>query len=354
MMTKSVARPKHAQPWKRQSGKNLGLLLTASVAPLVIAFLIWWALSLDFMIALNLVFLPLQVIAIGVAGSIVGGKTGRADGLLVVVSLFLSAVVLVLLSSVVWSVIETGSKAISWSFVSQNNVYITPTTELGYGGVGHSVIGTLLVVGLATIIAAPLGVAIAVFLTERRTKQNGVIRTLVQALSGLPSVVSGLFIYALFIITGIAGYSGWLGSLALVPLMLPTVARVAEESLRLVPQDLRNGALALGGSAWRTFAMVTMPAAKTGLVTALLLGIARIIGETAPLIITTFASNSTNFNIFEGPISTLPTYLYQFTAFGYDTSVQRAWGAALVLLILVLILFTLARVLSRPKQSRRK
>lgn len=342
------------EPWKRRSGKNQALLSIASVAPALLTATIALVFSIEFIVALLVVFLPLQAIAIWLAGARIGGRRGGADGLLVVLSIFFAAVVLVMLGSVVYSVIETGGKALSASFIFQNNVYITPTTELGYGGVGHSIIGTLMVVGLATLISAPLGIATAVYLTERRAKQAGVIRTFIQALAGLPSVVSGLFIYSIFIVTGISSYAGWLGSLALVPLMLPTVARVAEESLRLVPAELRNGALALGGSAWRSFALVTLPAAKTGIVTALLLGVARIIGETAPLIITTFAANNTNFNPFDGSISTLPTYLFQFASFGYDTSVQRAWGAALVLLIVVLILFSSARFISRPKSQIRK
>ena len=166
-------------------------------------------------------------------------------------------------------------------------------------------------------------------------------------------MVAGLFIYAMFIASGLTQYVGWAGSLALIPLMLPTVTRVAEESLLLVPQELRNGALALGSSAWRAFYLVTMPAAKSGLITAILLGIARIIGETAPLLITTFAANNTNYNLFNGSIATLPTYLYTYIASNFDTAVQRAWGAALVILILVAILFIAARLLTRPKTAKK-
>ena len=150
--------------------------------------------------------------------------------------------------------------------------------------------------------------------------------------------------------------AGWLGSLALLPLMLPTVARVAEEALRLVPQELRNGALALGAPAYRAFLQVTLPAAKSGLITAIILGVARVIGETAPLILTVNSANGTEFDMTQS-MASLPTYIYQFIANTYDTSVQRAWGAALMVLILVAILFTLARVISRgkgvaPKKSK--
>jgi phosphate transport system permease protein len=261
---------------------------------------------------------------------------------------------MVLLFSVLWSVLEAGFAALSPQFIYQNNVYVTPTTGLEIGGVGHAILGTLLVVGLSTLVTIPLGVATGVYLTETRAKSRGLIRVLLQAISGLPSIVSGLFVYSMLVVTGISAYAGWLGSLALVPLMLPTVARVTEESLKLVPQELRNGALGLGAPSWRAFLMVTLPAAQSGVVTAILLGVARVIGETAPLLTTTFAANNTSLNMVEGGLATLPTYIYNYISLGFDTSIQRAWGAALVLLILVGILFGAARYISRPKKAKKK
>ena len=274
------------------------------------------------------------------------------DGALSLGSILLSGFVLVLLASLIWSVLSLGVKAMSWQFISQNNIYITPTTSLEYGGVGHAVLGTLIIVGLSTLITVPLGVLVAVYLTETREKPRSAVRTLVQAMSGLPSVVAGLFIYSALIVGLRLGYAGWLGSLALIPLMLPTVARVAEEALRLVPQDLRNGALALGAPAYRAFLMVTLPAAKSGLITAMILGIARVIGETAPLILTVNNTNGTTVDPSQ-PMASLPTYIFQFIANTNDTSVQRAWGAALMVLILVAILFTAARLVGRPKKAKK-
>jgi phosphate transport system permease protein len=173
-------------------------------------------------------------------------------------------------------------------------------------------------------------------------------------MAGLPSVVAGLFIYSMFIVTGISQYAGWLGAFALVPLMLPTISRVTEESLKLVPQDLRNGALGLGASSWKAFFQVTLPAAKSGVVTAILLGVARVVGETAPLLLTVFPIAGTNFNVFSGGMATLPTYIYRFVALGFDTAIARAWGAALVLMIVVGILFGFARYISRPKSLKKK
>ncbi len=349
-----VARPAHAEPWKRKDPKQVLGVSLAAILPVLITWIIGTTISADPTIAVVALFLPLQLVAAGIMGVRIFGRRGIAESLLIVFTILLTVLVGSLLLSVLWSVVSAGAQTISWTFLSQNNVYISPTTSLEYGGVGHSIIGTLLIVGLTTLVTVPFGIAIAVYLTETRGKARGVIRILIQAMSGLPSVVAGLFVYSALIASGITQYAGWAGSLALLPLMLPTVARIAEEALRLVPADYRNGALALGAPAYRAFLQVTLPAAKTGIVTAVLLGIARIIGETAPLLLTTFAANNTSFNLFSGSMSSLPTYLYQYISNGNDTSTQRAWGAALVVLMLVGILFTTARVLGRSKKTTSK
>jgi phosphate transport system permease protein len=348
-----VPRPASFAPWRQTTSQAKILSLVSSVIPGLIFAAALAVTNVDFMAGLLLIFLPLQIISTGLVGLKLFGKRGILDALLIVFTLFLGSFVLVLLVSVLWSVVQAGFAAVSPHFIYQNDVYVTPTTGLEIGGVGHAVIGTLLVVGLTTIITVPLAVATAVYLTETRGKSRGLIRVLLQAMSGLPSVVTGLFIYSMLIVTGFTSYAGWTGSLALIPLMLPTISRVAEEALRLVPTDLRNGAIGLGASAWNAFSMVTLPAAKSGLVTAVLLGIARVVGETAPLLLTTSLANKTSFNMVEGGLSTLPTYIYGYISLGYDTSIQRAWGAALVLLMLVGVLFTAARVISNSKKSKK-
>ena len=349
-----VERPKKSTPWTSVSTKTKLTLIVASLIPGIVFLYLLIAADMDFMAGLILVFLPLQLVSSSLAGILILGRRGILDGMMITTTLFLGSFVFVLLMSVMWAVIEIGFAALSPQFIYQNDVYVTPTTGLEIGGVGHAILGTLLVVGLSTIVTVPLALATAVYLTETRGKSRGLIRTLLQAMSGLPSVVSGLFIYSMLIVSGITAYAGWVGSLALIPLMLPTVSRVAEEALRLVPAELRNGALGLGASAWSAFSMVTLPAAKSGLVTAVLLGVARIVGETAPLLLTTTLANKTNLNLLEGGISTLPTYLYGYVSLGYDTSIQRAWGAALVILILVGILFIAARVASSPKSAKKR
>lgn len=347
-------RPKSAEPWSKLPGGLKQRILIASTVPTLVSLAVMFGMQLDFMAVLFTTFLPLQLLAGGWVGFTASGKRGVTDGLLVVVTFFFSAFVLVLLASVLYSVLFYGAGAISPHFIYQNNVYVTATTGLEIGGVGHAILGTLILVGISTVITVPLGVITAVYLTETRDKGRGFIRTLLQAMSGLPSIVAGLFIYSMLIVSGLSTQIGIMGALALIPLMLPTVSRVAEESLRLVPAELRNGALALGAPAWRAFFMVTLPAARSGIVTAVLLGIARIIGETAPLILVTVVGDSTNLNPLDGPIATLPTYMYNALIFGYDVSIQRAWGAALMLLLVVGIIFAAARIAVRPVGAQKK
>ena len=339
-------------PWQIRNPKNTRSMILASVLPALATLALTFSLNIDGTIAMLTIFLPMQFAAASFVGFKIFGRKGVADAGLVIFTIFFSTLVGVLLMSVLFSVITEGFKALSPQFISQNNVYITSTTSLEYGGVGHAVLGTFVIVGLTTLVTVPLGIALAVYLTETRSKARGTVRTLVQAMSGLPSVVAGLFVYAALITTGFTTYAGWLGSLALIPLMLPTVTRVAEEALRLVPVELRNGALALGAPAYRSFLSVTLPAAKSGIITAVLLGIARIIGETAPLLLTVNYANDTVLNPLDA-MAALPTYIYQNLDSANDTSLQRAWGAALVILIFVAIIFTAARLATRSKTAKK-
>jgi phosphate transport system permease protein len=225
-------------------------------------------------------------------------------------------------------------------------------TPLEIGGLGHALLGTLLTVGLATLFSLPIGILAALYVTEVRGVLTPFVRFFVQAMSGVPSIIAGLFAYAVFIASGILTYSGFVAAIALSILMLPTVARTAEEVLKLVPDDLRSAALALGGTQWRSVRMVVLPAARSGLVTAAILGIARVIGETAPLLLTAFGNREYNLNPLEGPIATLPTYIFQQFLLGTENDVRRAWVAAFVLLVLVGSVFSLARfVSSKFKQA---
>lgn len=349
IQVQSMERPTEATPWKKRAGNFQTVIVIASVLPLIVSFAALNLAELSGAAILLTVFLPLQLLAAAVAAVFTRGRRGVADSQLNVLVFFATFFVVIMLGSILLSVISWGFKAVSPHFLYQNNVYITPTTSLEYGGAGHALIGSLLVVGLATLIAVPLGLSVAVYLTETKGRFKGPVRFLAQSMSGLPSIVAGLFVYALFIATGTVNLAGWLGSLALALLMLPTVVRMSEEVLKLVPGDLRSAALALGAPQRRTFFQVIMPTAKAGLITAVLLGVARIVGETAPLLLTTRLMSETSINPFYGDLATLPTFIFSNLTAGFDTGRARAWAAAFLLLAVVGLIFGTTRALTSQK-----
>jgi phosphate transport system permease protein len=261
-----------------------------------------------------------------------------------------TALVLLPLASVLLTVIMRGKDAIRLNTFTQDMRFSQPDAAYTDGGALHAILGTFEIVLIATIICVPLGVLTALYLTEIKGRFEGLVRFLVQAMSGVPSIVAGLFIYTVLIVTLGAKYSAIAGSLALSILMLPTVARTSEEVLKLIPNDLREAGVALGATQWRTVAMVVVPAAKSGILTAVILGVARVAGETAPLLLTILGNTSTQLNPFSGPVAALPLYTFSLMKTGLDIAITRAWGGALILLTLVLILFITARLLSGKKR----
>jgi phosphate transport system permease protein len=230
---------------------------------------------------------------------------------------------------------------------------VDPSAPASQGGAAHAIVGTLIQVILATLVSVPFGVLTAVYLNEIKGKMAGVIRLIVDAMSGIPSIVAGLFVYSLWVVKAGQGYSGFAASLALSVLMLPTVARTTEEMLKLVPDGLRESSLALGAPQWRTALQIVVPTARVGIVTAVILGIARVAGETAPLLMTAFGADQVNSTkAFTEPQSALPLFVYQQVTNSQGTAVERAWTGAFVLISLVLILFTLARLIGRPATQR--
>jgi phosphate transport system permease protein len=217
------------------------------------------------------------------------------------------------------------------------------------GGVRSAILGTVEIVALATAIAVPLGVGVALYLTEygRHSRLANVVRYFVDVMTGVPSIVFGLFIYiTLILATGFGGFAGWKGSVALAMLMLPIVARVSEVVLTLVPQSLREAALALGAPRWRVVARVVLPTALPGLVTGALLAIARAAGETAPLLFTATIVKGTSFDP-GAQMNSLPVQIFNDVGQAQDRLVERAWGSALTLVLMILILTLLARLISR-------
>jgi phosphate transport system permease protein len=218
-------------------------------------------------------------------------------------------------------------------------------------GVLHAIVGTFEQVGIAAAIAVPVAVTTAVFLNEVKGRGVRLVRTVITAMSGLPSIVAGVFVYSMLVETRLAHFSGILASLALFILMLPSVTRTTEEVLRIVPGGLREASLALGASEFRTVWSVVLPTARSGMITASLLGIAIAVGETAPLLYTAFGNNLLNANPVHGAQQALPLLLLHFVQTPNGALVDLAYATAFILLALVLILFVLARVLGRQRAT---
>ncbi len=230
---------------------------------------------------------------------------------------------------------------------------VGPRTGLSVGGFGHAIVGSLIQISIAVMIALPLGVGAAVFMTEVGGRFAKLVRTVVEAMTALPSIVAGLFIYTTWLIALGNQRSGFAASLALSVMMLPIIARAAEVVLRVVPGGLREASLALGASQWQTVWRVVLPTARPGLATALILGVARGIGETSPVLLTAGTSQFLNVNPFSGGMVSLPLYTYEFARSGEPLLIARAFGAATVLLVLVLALFVVARSLAKQRTGHR-
>ena len=255
-------------------------------------------------------------------------------------------IALVPLVLVVYFLLEKGLGAISWDFFTTD-----PTGRfLGDpGGIRSAIVGTVLIVGLASLIAVPLGIAVALYLVEygKQGRLANVVRYFVDVMTGVPSIVFGLFVYLVLVLSGAVGsFAGWKGSIALALLMLPVVTRSAEVVLLLVPDSLREAALALGAPRWRVIARVVLPSARPGLITGSLLAIARGAGETAPLLFTAFAVNATTYDL-GSQMNSLPIQIFNDVRQAQTDIVERAWGSALTLVAMILILTLIARLVAR-------
>ena len=229
------------------------------------------------------------------------------------------------------------------SFFRQTMSNAGPLSPISVGGIAHALVGTVEMLALSTFMSVPLGIAAAVYLAEVGGRAARPVRTLVDAMTSLPDIIAGLFILAFIVLTIGVPKSGFAASLALAITMLPIVARAAETVLRIVPGTLREASYALGGSQWRTVLMVVLPTARSGLATAVVLAMARGIGETAPVLLVAGYSRVMNVNPFANWQTSLPLYTYDEIQSPETADHIRAFGAGFVLIILVLILFTIAR-----------
>ena len=290
----------------------------------------------------------------------------RKDQIMRVLFTATFAVATIPLVSLLWTTVANGAKRLNVGFLTHNMTGViggNPTAVGGYGGVLHAIIGTLEITLGAMAISIPIGVMCAVYLIEYAggSKLARTIHLLVDVMSGIPSIVAGLFAYSMFaILVGPGTLNGFEGSVALSLLMIPTVVKTTEEMLKIVPNDLREASLALGVTKQRTITKVVLRTALPGIVSGAILAVARVIGETAPLLMTAGYIVSTNVNLFSGQMTTLPVYVYQEyskyrancpadAASGCVTTIpmERAWSAALVLIVIVLVLNLIGRLVAK-------
>jgi len=248
---------------------------------------------------------------------------------------------------ILWTLFYNGFSALSWDFFTQD----TPAPGSEGGGLRNAIVGSLMIIGVTTLVSTPIGILAGIFLAEygATSKFAAITRFVTDIMLSAPSIVVGLFVYALRVAT-LGGCSGWAGSVALSLIAIPVVVRTTENMLLLVPTALREAAFAVGAPRWQVSLKVTLRAVKAGVVTGILLAIARVMGETAPLLFT--ALNNQFFSTdMSQPMGNLPVVIFQFAMSPYDNWVSLAWGGALLIALIVLAINIIARVMFRNKVS---
>ena len=259
-----------------------------------------------------------------------------------------TVIALIPLVLVIYYLLKKGLGSWSWSFFSTDPTGNTFFKTSSIGGIKSAILGTVEIVALGSAIAIPIGIGVAVWLVEygRQSWFAQLVRFFVDVLTGVPSIVFGLFIYIVLVVGTGSSYAGYKGSLALSLLMLPVVIRSAEVILLLIPGALRESALALGAPRWKVIFRIVLPTALPGMVTGILLAIARAAGETAPLLFTAATTRNTDFNLSHF-MNSLPVQIYNDVTSPTTAVVNRAWGAALTLVAMILVLNLVARLISR-------
>ncbi len=269
----------------------------------------------------------------------------RANTQGLILSMSAMALGLAVLLWILFVLFSNGLAAVDWNMFTQD----TPAPGSEGGGLRNAIIGSLMMVGLSVLVSTPIGILAGIYLTEYgdSSKTAEVTRFVTDIMLSAPSIVLGLFVYSIAVAT-VGNFSGYAGSLALSLIAVPVVMRTTENMLRLVPGNLREAAFALGAPRWKVSTLVTLRAAKSGVITGLLLAIARISGETAPLLFTALNNQfySTNMG---APMANLPVVIYQFAMSPYDNWIRLAWGGALLVTMAVLVFNILARVFFRDK-----
>jgi phosphate transport system permease protein len=347
-MTTNIAPTK---PWAKSTSDRIRdlayILLSIAISFVLVEFS-----PLKGKLAYAFIFFISYALITGISSFVSRGVPAAKDSIIKTVVALGAILTVMPIASILFTVLRKGLPGIHWSLFTTDMSLATPTDPLETGGLLHAITGTVTLVALALVMSIPIGILTALYLTEIKGRFAGPIRFLVQAMSGVPSIVAGLFILSAVLYPITKSYSGLMGSLALTILMIPTIARTSEEVLLLIPNDLREAGTALGGTQWRTVAMIVLPAARSGLMTAVILGIARIAGETAPILLLTGGGDKVNPNAFNGPIGSLPYYIWKSFNAGSPEALTRAWAGLLVLMFMVLVLFVTARALSSRKVSK--
>ncbi len=265
-------------------------------------------------------------------------KNDAFKGAVVLLSLLATLPLLFIL----FYILRQGFVAIDWSFLTQ---LPKPVGESG-GGISNAIVGTLIIVGVAAAMAIPVGVLTGIYLNEnKKSKWSRYCSLAIDVLQGIPSIVIGIIIYE-WVVRTMGSFSAFSGSAALAMMMLPFVAKTTEETLKLVPGHLKEASLALGVPYYKTVLKVIVPASMSGILSGAILGIARVIGETAPLLFTAFGNSYMSTNLSE-PMSSLPLIIFNYATSPYEDWHQLAWGASLILIVIVLTLNMFTKIIER-------
>jgi phosphate transport system permease protein len=292
------------------------------------------------------------IVVVTVVSLTVEGRRQAVDRLATNAALLALTLTLLPLGFVLGYTIKRGLKRINGGFLTHSMAGVGPLSP--GGGVYHAIIGTVEQVLLASLIAVPLGLLVAIYVTEYgRNALGTAIRFLIDVMTGIPSIVAGLFVLAFWIIALDQPFSGFAGALALAILELPIIVRSAEEMITLVPASLREASYALGIAKWKTILRIVLPTAANGITTGIMLAIARVTGETAPVLLVAGNNNFINNNAFKGGQASLPLFIFQNARSASDFNVDRAWAASLTLITIVVLLYVAARLVTRRSAVRR-
>jgi len=340
---------------RTRTADDLAALLGSAAASLAVVWVLFgqvlaWSGTLGFLVCWYLAFLGLYVVVTALSNPrhVVWARVAATW-----IHAGVAVVAAGLGTAVVYTFVQGAPALAHVNFFTQDMAGVGPTAPLSRGGILHAIVGSIIEIAIASAVSVPLGVATAVFMTEVGGRFSRIVRTVVEAMTALPSIVAGLFIYTTLIVSLHLPRTGFTAAMAISVMMLPIIARAADVALRVVPGGLREAGLALGASQWETVRRIVLPTARPGLATAVILGVARSVGETSPVLLTSGASTYFNANPFQDPMNSLPLFVFSSVRSGEPLYIQRGFGAASVLLAGVLVLFVITRLVARSSGVRR-